>query len=165
MKNLAVDRLKQFIVEDLDNLRGLLMYKSHGKYYLFDLYVIEKIAEGSYKITRERKDPLLLSTLKTAVSWCIADYNHKTELANEILQLDKERSVLANTVTVRQHQMKKMKDPLQKEIAVLKILHRKTNLQQVENRLTKCVNSAKYWQTKGFNCDETARPRRTTTQR
>ena len=165
MKDFAVDRLKQLIEEDLDNLRGLLIYKSHGKYYLFDLYTIEKIVEGSYKIYRDRKDPLLLSTLRTAVSWCIADYNHKFELAHKILQLDKERAALANTVVVRQYQMKKMKDPLQKELAALKISHRKTNLQQVENRLTKCVNSAKYWQTKGFNCDETARPRRTTTQR
>ena len=165
MKQLDVDRLKQFIVEDLDNLQGLLMYKSHGKYYLFNLYTIEKISDGAYKIIRKQKDSLMVSTLKTAVSWCIADYNHKTQLAYEILQLDKERAALTNTVAVRQHQMKKMKDPLQKELAALKISHRKTNLQQVENRLTKCVNSAKYWQIKGFNCDETARSRRTTTQR
>lgn len=165
MKKFTVDRLKQIVSQDLESLRGLMIFKSNGKYHLFDSYTIEKLSEGSYLIQRSFKDPLTLSTLRSAVSWCIADYNQKNELAHEILQLDKERFELANTVAARQNQMKKMKDPLQKEIAALKISHRKTNLGRIENRLTKCINSAKYWQTKGFNCDETARTRRTTTQR
>lgn len=165
MKKATVERLKQILKDDLENLRGLMIFKLDGKYHLFDSYIIEKLADGSYKISRPFKDPLVLSTLRTAVSWCIAEYNHKADLARDILNLDKERLFLASTVAARESQMKKMKDPLRKEIAALKISHRKTNLARIENRLTKCVNSAKYWQTKGFNCDETARPRRTTTQR
>jgi hypothetical protein len=61
--------------------------------------------------------------------------------------------------------MQQIQDPERRELVAVKIANKKTSLRFVENRLTKCINSAKYWQTKGFNCDETARPRRTTTQR
>jgi hypothetical protein len=165
MKKFTVARLEQIVEDDLDYLRGLMMFKSNGQYHLFDKYIVKKLKEGQYEISRPQRDSVVLSTLRTAVSWCIATHYHKSELAREISQLDQKRAALANTVSVRQHIMRKMQDPLRKETVALKITQKKTSLEYVENRLTKCVNSAKYWQTKGFNCDETARPRRTTTQR
>jgi hypothetical protein len=165
MKKFTVGRLERIVEDDIDQLRGLMMFKENGCYYLFDRYVVEKLPTGLFQITRQRRDSIVMSTLKSAVSWCIADRYQKLELANDIRQLDTERAALANNVAVRQHLMQRIQDPERRELVATKIANKKTSLRFVENRLTKCINSAKYWQTKGFNCDETARSRRTTTTR
>ena len=165
MKKSSIIRLEQMLEDDLEHLRGLLMFKDKGQYHLFDRYIVSKLPDGLFQISRQQRDPIIMSTLRSAVSWCIADQYQKLELARMIHQLDSERATLANNVAVRQGLMQKMQDPDRKELVALKIASKKTSLRFVENRLTKCINSAKYWQTKGFNCDETARSRRTTTQR
>jgi hypothetical protein len=99
------------------------------------------------------------------MSWCIADKYGKLDLATAIVTLDQQRYTILNNVKVRQHLAKKIQDPVRKEIVELKIANKKTGLVQIENQLTKCVNLAKYWQIKGFNCDETARTRHSQTTR
>ena len=165
MKKFPIGRLQQIVEDDLEQLRGLMMFKSNNKYHLFGQYTVEKMPNGLFCIERDRRDPIVMSTMRSAVSWCIADRYQKLELARMIQELDNERAMLTNNITVRQHLMQKIQDLDRKELVALKIANKKTSLRFVENRLTKCINSAKYWQTKGFNCDETARSRRTTTPR
>jgi len=47
------------------------------------------------------------------------------------------------------------------ETVSAKAAHKRSQSQQIENELTKCINSAKYWQLRGSN-NETARTGRNT---
>jgi hypothetical protein len=42
MKKFTVARLEQIVEDDLDYLRGLMMFKSNGQYHLFDNYRVKK---------------------------------------------------------------------------------------------------------------------------
>jgi len=83
------------------------------------------------------------------------------DLSNCLQKLDQEKSAMSADVTVREAMLKQIQDPDRREIVRFKLSTKKANLRLVENRLTKCVNLAKYWQIQGFNSNETARTRRT----
>ena len=48
------------------------------------------------------------------------------------------------------------RDPVVRDSVAAKLSHKRQTLLDINSRLEKCANLAKYWQTKGFN-DEIAR--------
>jgi hypothetical protein len=149
----------------MDLLKQNIIYCDDGKYHVFTQYTIDKQLNDTYLTCKQHQDPKTFSALRFAMSWCIADKYGKLDLATAIVTLDQQRYTILNNVKVRQHLAKKIQDPVRKEIVELKIANKKNGLVQIENQLTKCVNLAKYWQIKGFNCDETARTRHSQTTR
>ena len=160
-----LENLERLFEPELDQLKKNIIYCNDGQYHVFDQYTINKQSTDTYLTYKQHQDPKSFSALRFALSWCIADKYGKLDLAADILNLDQQRCTILNNVKVRQKLAKKIQDPVRKEIVELKIANKKHGLVQVENQLTKCVNLAKYWQIKGFNCDETARTRCITTQR
>ena len=164
-KSNNLDKLQKLVEPEMDLLKQNIIYCDDGKYHVFTQYTIDKQLNDTYLTCKQHQDPKTFSALRFAMSWCIADKYGKLDLATAIVTLDQQRYTILNNVKVRQHLAKKIKDPVRKEIVELKIANKKTGLVQIENQLTKCVNLAKYWQIKGFNCDETARTRHSQTTR
>ena len=160
-----LDKLQKLVEPEMDLLKQNIIYCDDGKYHVFTQYTIDKQLNDTYLTCKQHQDPKTFSALRFAMSWCIADKYGKLDLATAIVTLDQQRYTILNNVKVRQHLAKKIQDPVRKEIVELKITNKKAGLVQIENQLTKCVNLAKYWQIKGFNCDETARTRHSQTTR
>jgi hypothetical protein len=94
------------------------------------------------------------------VAWCIADKNRQYNLANEIQHLDFTLLRLRNDIETRSSQARKSYGTFWETVSA-KAEHKRLQSQQIENELTKCINSAKYWQLRGSN-NETARTGRNT---
>jgi hypothetical protein len=164
-KSNNLDKLEKLVEPEMDQLKQNMIFQSDGRYHVFGQYTITKQSDNTYLACKQNRDPEFFSALRFALSWCIADKYKKLDLAASIKYLDQQRVGMLNNVKIRQHLAKKIQDPARKEIAELKVANKKHGLVYVENQLTKCVNLAKYWQIKGFNCDETARTRHSQTTR
>jgi hypothetical protein len=160
-----LQKLQQIIEPEFEQLKSNMIMVQDNQYHVFDQYTIEKSADDNYSVARQRRVDKIFSTLPVALSWCIADKHQNNTLAYAIQNLDQERVRIAADVFVRESLLKQIKDPNRREITHIKISAKKQGLKSVENRLAKCVSLAKYYQIRGFNCDETARTRRTQTTR
>ena len=156
-----LQKLQQIVEPEYNQLKSNLIMSQDNQYYVFDQYTIEKSADNTYLVARQRYVDKIFSTLPVALSWCIADKIQNSQLAYTIQNLDQERVRISTDVFVRESLLKQIKDPERREITYIKITAKKQGLKAVENRLAKCVSLAKYYQIRGFNRDETARTRRT----
>ena len=156
-----LSKLKNIVETDLDNLKGNTIFQADGKYHVFDKYTLTKLPDTTFLVSKKNYNDRIFSSMRSALSWCIADKYQQLELARSIQKLDTEKYVMNNDVNTRSGLLKDITDPDRREIIKFKLDHKKSSLKLVENRLTKCVNLAKYWQIQGFNLDETARTKRT----
>ena len=160
-----LQKLQKIVELELEQLKSNMIMVQDNQYHVFDQYTIKKSANDNYSVARKRREDKIFSTLPVAFSWCIADKHQNSTLAYAIQNLDQERARIAADLFVREALLKQIKDPSRREITHIKISTKKQGLKSVENRLAKCVSLAKYYQIRGFNCDETARTRRTQTTR
>ena len=154
-------RIEKLVGSDFDSLEKNVIIADEEGYHVFGKYTITKINNVQFRVNKENRISKNFSTLRYALSWCIADKFGNSKLANNIQHLDEEKIRISDDVSVRQAMLDKMQDPERKEITKVKLISRKQGLKLVENRLAKCVSLAKYCQIRGFNSDETARTRRT----
>ena len=159
MNNKIYSKLAEIVKDDLERLQPNLIFESNGNYEAFGSYFIKKNLDKTYTVTKVSGRTLCFSTLKIALAWCTADKTQMLDFTRKIIDLDKQALLLRNDVAVRQQMIVKMSDPLRREIGLAKLDKKRNALKGLENQLTKCVNLAKYWQIKGFNRDEIARPR------
>jgi hypothetical protein len=164
-QDIAFKKLEKLAEEEFDRLKENLILWDKGQYHLFDKYIIVKNADGTFTVTKHLHDPKIFSSLRVALSWCIADKYRQTALSYRLLNLDREKLRMSNDVQIRQNLMKNISDSDRLDVVKLKISTKKHGLACVEQQLTKCVNLAKYWQIQGFNRNETARIRQTQTTR
>jgi hypothetical protein len=157
--------LEQIVEPDLAQLKSKMILAHDNQYHVFDHYVIDRAPDKTYRVARDRYTDKNFSSLPVALSWCIAHKRQDTVLAYAIQDLDQEYIRISNDVHTRETLLKRITDPDRREVTQLKITTKKDGLRAVENRLTKCVSLAKYYQIRGFNRDETARTRHTQTTR
>jgi hypothetical protein len=160
-----LQRLEQIVEPDLAQLKSKMILAHDNQYHVFDHYVIDRAPDKTYRVARDRYIDKSFSSLPVALSWCIAHKRQDTVLAYAIQDLDQEYIRISNDVHTRETLLKRITDPDRREVTQLKITTKKDGLRAVENRLTKCVSLAKYYQIRGFNRDETARTRHTQTTR
>lgn len=158
-KTSEINRIEQFVIEQYDDVKQNLIIKDNGVYYVFDAYTIAKLNNLTFTVAKSQRDPKKFSSLKSAISWCIADKFGQLDLAVKIHHLDCLRSDMLNDLQVRQELARKITDRDRKEAVDYKIRFKKHSFELVEKQLSKCINLAKYWQIKGFNRDETSRTR------
>jgi hypothetical protein len=101
------------------------------------------------------------SSTRTAVSWCVADKYRNYNLAREIYNTDSRLTAVTNDVFVRAGVANRSKRADFRESIDIKLETKIIRKKELENQLTKCVNSAKYLQQRGFD-NETARSGRAT---
>jgi hypothetical protein len=146
---------RMFRREFQDFLPNIIWQNDNGIYEVFDRYRIVP-EKGEYRVFCSATDIGLFGTTRTALSWCIADKNRAYNLARELQELDRKLATLGNDVAVRSaiaersHRWE-FRDPVGTKLET-KIIRKK----QVENRLAKCINWAKYTQQRGFT-NETQR--------
>lgn len=156
-------RLEQLAQQGLDLVKQNMIWHEHGRYHVFGEYELE-VQKNGCVMRSSRHDTRQFGSVKTALSWCIANKYQRHDVAREILDLDQQHQIAQADLEVRSHLARRWSDPLRRETAQLKVEHRRRQLAQVTDRLTKCVNLAKYWQIRGFN-NETARTGRSPSQR
>jgi hypothetical protein len=136
-------------------LPNMIWQNDDGTYEVFDRYRIVP-ESGEYRVFCSATDVGIFATTRTALSWCIADKNQAYNLARELQELDRKLTTLDNDITVRTALAERsrrwdFRDPVGTKLET-KIIRKK----QVENRLAKCINWAKYTQQRGFT-NETQR--------
>lgn len=93
---------------------------------------------------------------RVAISWCVADKYNQTRLAKELINLETELERRENEINHYKAFLKRTNDQ-QKKLVIMDRLHESImRSRQIKDQLNKCINSAKYWQQKGFE-NETVR--------
>ena len=125
----------------------------------------EIMAFGRYTIRRDkrsyqvyRNEQLAAEPLssRVAISWCVADKYNQTRLARELINLENELDRRENEINHFKSFLKRTRDQ-QRKLVIMDRLHESiVRSRQVKDQLNKCINSAKYWQQKGFE-NETVR--------
>ena len=146
---------RMFRQEFRDLMPNVIYEKDDGVYEVFGRYRIQQ-ESGEFRVFCSATDVGLFSSSRSALSWCIADKNQAYNLARELKELDNKLAALNNDITVRtalaeRSRRWEFRDPVATKLET-KIIRRK----QVENRLAKCINWAKYTQQRGF-ANETQR--------
>lgn len=143
-------RLEQVLSADFESAKQNLIFSTDNGYQVFDRYTILK-KQNTVTVTEYAGNPAIFTSVRTALSWCIADKYNQIKLANEIKRLDEKRWRLRNDVSFSQKLTSIFKDPETRETALLKLETKQALLHNVETGLEKCANLAKYWQLRGFN--------------
>jgi hypothetical protein len=146
---------RMFRQEFRDLMPNVIYQKEDGVYEVFGNYKIVQETQG-FRVFCSATDVGMFATTRSALSWCIADKNRAYNLARELHELDRKLTALNNDIAVRTAMAERsrkweFRDPVATKLET-KIIRRK----QVENRLAKCIDWAKYSQQRGFN-NETQR--------
>ena len=121
----------------------------------FGRYTIRR-EKSCYRVYRHQQLAAEPLSSRVAISWCVADKYNQTRLAKELINLETELERRENEITHFKSFLKRTKDQ-QKKLVIMDRLHESImRSRQVKDQLNKCINSAKYWQQKGFE-NETVR--------
>ena len=152
-------KLAALAEQELPKLLDRVIVADGDKYRVFGSYVLRQTTQG-YALTYQDTPVGTFTSTRSAVAWCIADKKRQYRLANEIKHLDSTLLRLRNDIEVRGSVAHNSRGNFW-ETVTIKTAHKRAQSQQIENELTKCINSAKYWQLRGSN-NETARTGRNT---
>lgn len=136
-------------------LDNSLWENSSGNYTVFGRYSIVKEKTG-YRVHCSLTDVGVFYNTRSALSWCIADKFKKYNLARDLLELDTNLHHITVDIATRAAIGDRVKNADAYEIILAKLENKILKKKEIENRLVKCVNSAKYYQQRGFD-NETAR--------
>ena len=160
---MIIDQDKKINRAAFDEFPGLLSNSlwenSSGNYSVFGRYNIVKEKTG-YRVHCSLTDVGMFYSTRSALSWCIADKFKKYNLARDLIQLDNNLHHITADIATRAAIGDRVKNSDAYEIILAKLENKILKKKEIENRLVKCVNSAKYYQQQGFD-NETARISRT----
>ena len=156
-------RVEQLALESLDLVKNNLIWQENNRYHVFGRYEMT-ITERGCEMVSDRHDTHIFSSSRSALAWCIADKYQRLDVAQEIRALDQRKQMVEADIRVRSHLAQRQADAQRRESTMLKVQHRCQQLEQIKDRLDKCIGLAKYWQIRGFN-NETARTGRSAPQR
>jgi hypothetical protein len=158
-KELSRELLKEFPTLEHNSI----WKNSDGNYTVFGRYSIVKETAG-YRVHCALSDVGVFHSSKSALSWCIADKFKQYNIARDLIQLDNNLYHLTTDISARAAIGDRTKDADQREIILTKLENKILKKKEIENRLAKCVNRAKYYQQRGFD-NEIARIGRTATNK
>ena len=151
--------LERWISSEIKNVRPLLIWRNDaGEYEAFGRYRIVQ-EQQQFRVYKRSQDCGVFSSTRLALSWCIADHNRQYELSRDLAALDRELQSISNDLTVRVGIAERSRRSQFKEDVFTKLQGRIIRRKELEHRLDKCVDLAKYWQQRGFRY-ETARTSR-----
>jgi hypothetical protein len=163
ISNQTIHKLEQMLSSDFDAVRDNLFLELDNGYSVFDTYTITRTLDG-FVVGKTSDQTGIFSSLKIAVSWCVADKRRQYTLLNDIERLDQQRMVMRNEINNSRKMIQQYRDPVLLDVVHAKMSDKQYRLRDVEDKLNKCANLAKYLQLRGFN-NEIARTRRTTPNR
>ena len=148
--------LEQLVRSELKHIMpNMIWLNDHGEYEVFGKYKIIPQRPG-YEVWVHATCVGKFNSTKTALSWCIADKYKAYNTARDILNLDTKLQGLTSDINARAKLADRSDQPIFRETVEVKLESKLIRKKKVETELTKCINWAKYIQTKGFN-NETVR--------
>ncbi len=154
------EKLEAFASRELEQVKeNLIVPDDRGGYTLFGRYRVVPYKQR-YQVRPPGSDSIVFGSKKSAFSWCVADKLKQYNLARTIEVLDQKKQILEADILCRRALANRSKSMEFKENVDLKIQPKIVSLNAVNSELEKCVNSAKYWQIRGFS-NETNRSGRT----
>ena len=163
-KQKLLSKLEQVLMPEFERALASSILPDDIGYKVFNQY---HIVPGKNKVTVDHMhfpEVKKFTTQRTALSWCIADRYGQIKLADNIIFLETKKIRIQDDVSAQVAHVDRFTDAEQRELVQLKLHHKQSVLNQVNEQLNKCVNLAKYWQIKGFN-NEIARTRNQTSDR
>ena len=157
----AIERLHSILEQDLSAIEKNVIVPDGSGYMAFGRYHIQPL-DGVYEVTKYQLVRGHFTSLRGAISWCIADKYNQHRLRSDIHRLETHKLMVQSDFKVRSALAKRNKKPHDGMDAKLET--RQHQLAQIEFQLDKCINLAKYWQIRGFN-NETQRTGRTASHR
>ena len=142
------DKLARLAERELPVLIDNVIIDEGHQYRVFGKYTIHRVPQG-YQVDVTTGWTGQFGSAKSALAWCIADKNNQLNLAKEIYQLDLNATRLRNDIQGRLSIARKRGGSFLETVET-KVSRRQDQSQAVENELSKCINSAKYWQLRGF---------------
>lgn len=159
----VIQRLHDIVAQDLANLAPNTILPDGRGFQVFEIYGVQP-EQGLWRVVKRGEPVAKMANIKNAVSWCVADKYQQHRLGNDIMSLDQRKIMLENDMRARQHLARSPRKHTSAEALDAKLAARRYRLEDIDQRLAKCINVAKYWQLRGFN-NETARTGRTTPHR
>lgn len=148
--------LEQLIRQELREIMPNVIWRNEcGDYELFGRYRIVACRPG-YEVWCYSTRAGFFNSTQTAISWCIADKYRHYNLARQLLNADTLLGHLNNDIVARMAVANRAKRAQLREDIEIKLEPKIIRRRQLENELTKYVETAKYLQQRGFE-DETAR--------
>jgi hypothetical protein len=156
----VLDRLNRLIKAEAEIAQQNAIFQESGVYHAFGIYEILK-KPLAVIVTVKQEQIREFSSIKTAISWCVAEKNKNYTLSRNLETADFDTIRLANDVAASQALLHTLKDRERRRVVRDKLEQKQAQLTHAQERLSKCINLAKYFQLRGFN-DELARTRRQT---
>lgn len=154
------EKLEKFASREIEKLQhNLIVVDSRGVYTVFGRYRVCP-ENQNYVVRITGQNPLTFGSKKSAISWCVADKYRQHNLARNIWILDQKKTILSADIECRTRLANQSRNYSFREAVQTKLEPKILHLNAVRSELEKCVNSAKYWQIRGFS-NETNRPGRT----
>lgn len=149
-----MDKIEKFFNKELNNSvnKDVLIIKGDdGTYQLFGKYFISINARGHYQITTFSGDrPLIFSSLKNAVTWCVFDNNKKFNDIRRIEELDMQMSSIDVAMGMLKKRLSRSTNLDDKFIYLAKLHEIKLKRQHMQKQINSYVETSKYWQSKKF---------------
>lgn len=159
-----IDKLVDLARREIPQIQDNLILRTRDGYSVFGIYHMRE-RQGRYQIFKGLDPQGEFGSRKTALAWCIADKYQQLNLARRIQQLDQHDQYREAACKLRRQCLKNGDD--RQDWLITKIQYREQQKKHNRTELQKCVNLAKYLQTRGFQ-DDTQRnigPRATKTSR
>ena len=150
----AAQSFQQLVDQHLfNNPNGILQTKDSIQ--AFGVYSIYK-HNTCYKIYKNKVSVAETATAKCALAWCIADKYKVKRLREDIQRLDLDLSRKQVEIECYKNIINTNVPPARKLAVEDKLQESLLRAKRTKNQLDKCLNSAKYYQLKGFE-NETSR--------
>lgn len=152
-------RFEQMLSADMALAEPNIMVKdSQGGYHVFGRFHVQT-TESAAVVIEAGREVGRFTSVRTAVSWCIAEKYRQSRLAQEIERLDHDLERVSRNHKALSDVAMRMRDRERRAISEIKSREAWLRCQALRERLAECVARAKYFQIRGFN-DEIARTRR-----
>lgn len=150
-------KLEQFAEREFNkHCSNSILQGPDGEYAAFGMYHLRPVAHG-VEVRNFSKDLVgHFSSKRSALGYCIADKFKRYNLAIQIKNLDAKKQILANDLLCSQSLVQRLPNNDFRDTVEIKMGPKQAQYQAVIRELEKCVNSAKYLQSKGFQ-NETSR--------
>lgn len=150
-------KLQRIVGADMRSLERNLMVGDAGRYEVFGNYEIHDHGTEAH-VYHNGDLRFIASDTRSAVSWCVAERHKQHELSNEILRLDQQKHRVERDINNTRMMLPRITSTDLRSTVIDKLHVKEQVLSNVKNRLSNCINRAKYIQIRGFN-DEIARTR------
>ena len=132
-----------------------LVFAKDNKISAFGIYTIEKNSNRC-KIYKRKVVTAEVNSIQAAMSWCVADKYNLYDLKTRLVRFDKELERRQNDLVFYKSIINSSADYESKSVILDRISECNNRYNFLKKQLTKCINSAKYCQQKGFD-NETSR--------